>query len=130
MIEAKELMIGNYVSCPDFKIKFGIVGIMPYSYKNHYDEGVAVKVDNEYINTYILEPIPLTEAWLEKFGFRKEEEHIWLFPENDSFRLWGFAWDVEHFTFNDWTEISTPTIRHVHKLQNLYFSLTGKHLNI
>lgn len=77
--------------------------------------------------------IQLTEQWLLDFGFRRQDfDHIYLFPKNDSFRLWGFRWDLQAWSFNTkgdgWDDITTPRIQYVHQLQNLYYSLTGEEL--
>jgi len=81
------------------------------------------------INDYL--PITLTEEWLLRFGFRKKSDHIYLSPNNDSLRLWGFAWNIEQFMIvGGWIEINTPSIKYVHQLQNLYFALTGIELQL
>jgi len=81
-----------------------------------------------------IDPIPLSEEWLLKFGFKKE---------NDSF-YYGNGWlDVSiptvHYSFDiwrgnenypttsDWSEIPI-SVDYVHQLQNLYFALTGEEL--
>ncbi len=66
-------------------------------------------------------PIPLTEEWLLKFGFRKYDmyydvDDFYLIRLNDaSFR----AGSLSHLKMT-----------HVHQLQNLYFALTGGELTL
>ena len=116
-MEAKEIRIGNNIKI----------------------DGVVVTVDGRTIFDFWCyedrrrkhEPIPLTEEWLLKLGFREVNGHVFLFPENDSFRLWGFAWNIEQFLITgEWVEISTPSIKYVHQLQNLYHALTGEELKL
>ena len=66
-------------------------------------------------------PIPLTEEWLLKFGFKKENNFTWgnlemeLMQREDGFWIWLGA-DLY--------------LKHVHQLQNLYHALTRKELTI
>jgi hypothetical protein len=78
-----------------------------------------------------LRPIPLTEEWLLKFGFKvnrqtKEENNIWR-----------CYWTEGHFEIEQiigfflWDNNCYGTkIKYVHQLQNLYFALTGEELII
>lgn len=79
-----------------------------------------------YINTFPIndiEPIPLTEEWLLKFGFRKDgvyfdDDNIVLIRQrgtNNQFKL-----DYQ----------KSQIIEFVHQLQNLYSSLIGQELTI
>lgn len=119
-MDAKELRIGNYVLLQD-------KGVYQIDLGHDIDEIDSFPLDDNYC-----QGIPLTEQWLMDFGFRKEADHIFLFPSNDSFRLWGFAWNLQEWSFNKngdgWDDITTPSIKHVHQLQNLYYSLTGEEL--
>ena len=61
-------------------------------------------------------PIPLTEEWLLKFGFKKEDEY-WNYK---GFKLWfekGFYHINSEYLIH---------IDYVHQLQNLFFALTGE----
>ena len=79
------------------------------------------KTDND---SFMYRPIPLTEEWLLKFGFRR-------FP-------WGLV--VDDLLFKDDLKCSyltlqvgngfEVTINYVHQLQNLFFSLTGRELTV
>ena len=74
-------------------------------------------------------PIPLTEEWLVKFGFKIEG------------KTWGntnYSKDFSGIWLQDRGELYKCTIsngnkhieiRYVHQLQNLYFALTGEELN-
>ena len=76
-----------------------------------------------------LEPIPLTEEWLTRFGFKEVGNNCWLVGN-------GFYIDFrkshieEGFVY--WIDVNSNDnfiqIKHVHQLQNLYFALTGEEL--
>jgi len=116
-MEAKDLMIGNYV---DWKInkslkiemidgQCGVGGL----------EGVELCPISDW------QPIPLTEEWLVKFGFVSVimEGYPVYFYKCLSIEFYALESNI-HF---DTTEIKC---KHVHSLQNLYFALTGEELEI
>ena len=83
-----------------------------------------------------IEPIPLTEEWLLKFGFRYITEY--------SERYDGFAYVLDLgfiiigngvmggdiIIFNSERKSTGKTIEYVHQLQNLFFALTGEELKL
>ena len=81
-------------------------------------------------------PIPLTEEWLLKFGFKK----LWDISEGFQFELdldnyWtkivfqdDLSFGLEDKGGNDSIAFKNDTLGYVHKLQNLYFALTGEEL--
>ena len=85
-----------------------------------------------------MEPIPLTEDWLLKMGFKKASDNCYIktYPNNCDFIL--FDWLTPIAVSNGFKEgdyyyffhRTAHTIRYVHQLQNLYFSLTGNELTI
>ncbi len=109
-MKATELRIGNWVLSPtegEIQIENGW----------QIDEGEEV------------EPIPLTEEWLVKFGFEKEDRYFdikinnfWLTYD---YREAEYSISENKLNYSDiWIELN-----HVHSLQNLYFALTGEELN-
>lgn len=84
-----------------------------------------------------IQPIPLTEEWLIKFGFERSDSinkspsfffkyvgasELHINPEN------GVVWIERRenvFKFNN-----PVLIEYVHQLQNLYFALTGEELTV
>lgn len=88
---------------------------------------------------YYWEGIPLTEEWLERFGFEKIQDG---FFERFELKYWNniktiehtFSISLENFTDYNmaiWLEGNTNVhIYTVHRLQNLYFALTGKELEL
>ena len=84
-----------------------------------------------------LEPIPLTEEWLLKFGFEKDEYakdfrlgKYWV--ENryfDSYEKSMFLFGCYQFN-KIYITSNVDVLKYVHELQNLYFALTGQELTI
>jgi hypothetical protein len=93
-------------------------------------------------NVFNLQPIPLTEEWLLKFGFEKGN-HNWfrLYFNSDNLD------DSDCFTYNidskmlclesfydgekkGSIQLLSLGEKHVHQLQNLYFALTNEELTI
>jgi hypothetical protein len=68
------------------------------------------------------QPIPLTEEWLEKFGFEYSDLNgdsgLWKIPP---FQIYG--------KYNQFIYDYRLDVNYVHQLQNLYFALTGQELN-
>ena len=90
-----------------------------------------------YIQTNIehYKPIPLTEEWLERFGFEKDEEYDEGGLVDYRFTLMNGSLEfVSFWNSEEITGVNQPQTRidveHVHQLQNLYFALTGKELTI
>lgn len=94
-------------------------------------------------------PIPLTEEWLLKFGFKKADKKLDIYPE--SFILdnimesrlylrpsyqggyyWGFLTEsfIDGGYEKDHEFYDNRPMLYVHQLQNLYFALTGEELTI
>lgn len=72
-----------------------------------------------------LKPIPLTEEWLEKFGLEPVIGNEW----GDD--LLCFEWADEELIYTAGEGLAlSPWIKYVHQLQNLYFALTGKELEL
>jgi len=125
-MKANELRVGNYLNFEDEPMKFE-----------------REDFNYEFVLSSQWEPIPLNEEWLLKFGFEKinivydsgrdygveyklkTEEFILVY--SDDFSLGIFA-------NNEYDELGMdPDIdlfKYVHQLQNLYFALSGKELEI
>ena len=118
-IKATELRIGNYINYCDKKIS-----VKPDDIK------VILKLG---MDAEIYEPIPLTEEWLLKFGFKsigtkyrpcyriQRKERVYEFVAN--YQSLGIVSIDTTYYFAD-------NIIHVHQLQNLYFALTGEELTL
>ena len=107
-MEANELRIGNLVSTPDEQYH-------KWEFSHH---------DFDYYRMEEITPIPLTEEWLLKFGFAKDEQTLDLFGNYDS---WIERNGMELYLKS---ETMQKKIEYVHQLQNLYFALTGNELEI
>lgn len=74
--------------------------------------------------------INLTEKWLIDFGFERNEnsnkQPNWIWCKKGE--IWLYQdWKTKSFVFNSHLK-SNSTIKYVHQLQDLYFSLTGEDL--
>jgi hypothetical protein len=130
MINPFELRLGNFVSD-------GHYGFMKISLID--DRGwatllpIGAVTNSPRVELTELNPIPLTEEWLTKFGFEKDKRsadyvQVYYFGENPVTNDWmislkntgkGFFYRNSHFSVN-----------YVHQLQNLYFALTKEELTI
>jgi hypothetical protein len=110
-MEAKDLMVGNYVNA--------YTGLLSYQFHKIQ----PIDIDDLEAGNLIIEPIPLTEEWLVKFGFERSEESL--------------CWSLDGFLFEYLDNKIFPIfnrreycLKHVHQLQNLYKALTGEELTI
>lgn len=122
MINPRELRIGNLVQ---------IIGS-----ETDYNE-----FDGDFYDDQI-NPIPLTEEWVIKLGFKKQEYHLdWMeMPYRHSvIKAFGLNTNWAHgkmIGYNvcvkgiGWTNVQFNKLEFVHQLQNLYFALTGEELTI
>lgn len=111
-IKPTELRIGNKVL---------IDGV-----ENIIRGGAIAAIETGYFKQK-LEPIPLTEKWLLKFGFdglTYDDELI--NGVKISFEERHDGWAYQLGLEPDW--LPAIGIDYVHQLQNLYFALTGKEL--
>jgi hypothetical protein len=128
-MKANELRIGNYV-------KYDFLAMAIFEPEYQIENGADIQVHQNHTSFY---PIPLTEEWLLKFGFKFNENkgqyetgnHFKVYSNgidiairNGDFRLW---WENDDDTYYNtyWT-----AIKHVHQLQNLFFALTEEELTI
>lgn len=115
-MKANELRIGNYIKDP----------------YNKTIRLVSVEKDAS-----MLTPIPLTEEWLVRFGFKKLvnscsyfiTDILYLALCNNDFFIVSTEYEDEEPPFLYHPEVAHKLeIKYVHQLQNLYFSLTGEEL--
>lgn len=121
MIDARELRLGNLINNEQRTevIRFVDKWRVQCYLINDKEENVT------YVPINLIKPILLTEEWLIKFGFK-----VWgganVFADKDNFWVMEKGEEEECF-YCDHLELN---IKHVHQLQNLYFSLTNKELTI
>ena len=125
IMEVKDLMIGNYVNEDHV-----VVGILLDMIET--DKDAEMLLDT-------IEPIQLTEEWLERFGLFKRKNQssryvyldgyydigkCHLFNEGDG----NFTLLTISYVHEDGIEICS--IKHVHHLQNVYHAITGEELTL
>ena len=122
MIKPQELIIGNYV----FDIDGDVLQIGQI-----LDIGVKFKNTSLSSRYEKIQPIPLTEEILLKFGFYFEEGFYCLRINNTAFMtiiLHGSYVNYELSNFRQKIVFSSGEFSGVHQLQNLYFHLKGEEL--
>lgn len=128
MSEAKNFRIGNLV---DLGNRIGRISEL---LSNH-----CMVVDLEETQDTLedfdrVQGIPLTEEWLVKFGFDKEEAVATGIAVWDEFYIGSFEISNSGTGFSDWSFLpyqgNVVKIKYVHQLQNLYFTLTGEELTL
>ena len=127
-MRAEELRVTNLVNFKNLIINAVIfIGYNAVTLATPKGDLIEARLDEIF-------PIPLTEEWLEKFGFENiygdyhKKWDVWNYQieKHPSFKEgWVFFIDID--------EVASPPsvkIRYVHQLQNLYFCLTGEELTI
>ena len=114
-MKANELRIGNYIQVKGEKYNSQIMWILPR------EVGLDNSVDEIFISD--LEPIPLTEEWLIRFGFEVKSASV----------THKYSYNIGFFVLSNGLRSNISydgyEIKYVHQLQNLYFALTGNELN-
>ena len=124
-MKSSDLRIGNFILSKDMPVQIEEIKPETISY---------------------IEPIPLTEEWLLKFGFElydyepSEEDDDFIFKDyKKSLDGKPFYYTICECPYNEWDfgikltwaeQALLSRIKYVHQLQNLYFALTGKELEI
>jgi hypothetical protein len=126
MINPKELMIGNYLYC-----EYSDEIIQVTEIKN---DGVYASSNKTVIERYYyyeeLHPIPIDEKWIIDFGFRDLD---YVFVLNAGRKKLLVNWStriVSSNIRNNFYLNKYKHIKYIHQLQNLYFALTGKELEL
>lgn len=136
VVEVKELRFGNwlqsYIVLNDGMGKISKECIRPFQVDLKTMELLSTSQGRLFAT---MEPIPLTAELLIKFGFEFLESfdspyEIYAHSKVDQFEVWNF--NDEHWILDiaDQAGIDMSHFKHVHQLQNLYFSLTGLELEI
>ncbi|KGE14598.1 hypothetical protein [Sphingobacterium deserti] len=121
MIQANDLRIGNFVHSVEIGNEVIINSIS--------DEGITFKncVTFDYPTFEDITPIPLTEEILFKCGFFYD-------IDSDTYKISDCTLQIDMSDFEIPDAIvfgeSLRYVRHLHQLQNLFFALTGKELEV
>jgi hypothetical protein len=157
-MRANELRIGNFVNGEveqeDGSTKLYTVKILAVDSTSSLGEGWDFLLESmtkteEEIEVYEdLQPIPLTEEWLVRFGFSiKKQKSIhgtdifyishcdidYCFAYAEFRGDYGFYIEYTDSPYEkdkDYQYSVSFGIKHVHTLQNLYFALTGEELKL
>jgi len=131
-MKSTDVRIGNLLQRPSVAIVVvSKIETKGFEYCDDYiDNGVGgwhSNTDGGYIKG-----IPLTEEWLEKFGF---EEYINFYNGWSCNKFLCVLSGMNHpsvdgCTIYGFNEESICNLKYVHQLQNLYFALTGEELTI
>jgi len=145
-MKANELRIGNWANRGW------------YGNDETKDDKITAK-DLVEFDAWKFKPIPLTEEWLERFGFEKEkagktlrkQHYKWQLDLGDNMGIyylievpeywehrengWMIYQDIDYYIKHDdgYKEASHSLgrdIKYVNQLQNLFFALTGEELEI
>lgn len=117
MIKPEELKIGNLIHVPSTGQTIPVTAI-------NMDLGVWVNRSLGVLGFDQIDPTPLTEEWLLKFGFEKSY---------GEFTKKGFSFRIcsnEIFTNEEYNPTKICKIDFVHQLQNLFFALTREELTL
>ena len=119
MIKINDLRTGNIINdfCNDISEVLGV----------QFDKIQLAQLghlDSYWHSADICNPIPLTEDLLNKFGAKQKNEY-WF-----EFHTYGI---IKHTTFIEFYssvegDFICNSVKYVHQLQNLFFSLTGEEL--
>lgn len=119
-ISPKELLKGCIVS---YEGQPRIVkGVMDY---------IILEGTKEWIGGSLMTGEPISEVWLDRFGFIKDKNG-WYMPRTQ-FSLTDLfypCWMDKMLWPKDVTNFKHLSIEYVHQLQCLFFSLNGEHLQL
>ena len=109
MLQANELRIGNWVFINELPIKLAASNFL-------------VMLQDKGDSMTRCEGIPLTHKILTQFGFKRT-------PTGD-FYLNNFKLNTGHHEFKYGDARSTTKVEYVHQLQNLFFALNHRELDL
>lgn len=141
MISAQELRIGNWVKWEEqfygdsdyFQIAY-VGTTIGLDISKWNGEGTTQRFQNNPIFSQDIKelfPIELTEEWLLNLGWKKREKknytYAWYDYVNGCFHI---VETIKEKKFMWHEGFHCVEIKHVHQLQNLYFALCGKELEL
>lgn len=122
MIQTNELRIGNWVRDTESDMNIKVAGLDPYEiFVGEIDE------EKEIYDCRDIEPIPLADELLEKCGFKDTGDNVFI--HNLYFDIYKDKDGYYPYNFHEGVCFGCA-IDSLHQLQNIFFSLTGKELEI
>ena len=126
-MKANELRIGNWINDNGYNSIIGVID-------SHY-HAIQISGSPRMIALETIEPIPLTEEWLIKFGFDLQTD-----DEDEPDNLCKTYWSNDKLDYINYDSKENEfiimgyslgiKIYFIHQLQNIYFVLTGEELTI
>ena len=137
-LKCTDLRIGNWV-----KVNDPIFGVNTYKVATIRDSGIITLNDNMSCLVDNIDPIELTEELLVKIGFEDRKEcfnYSRVFGDDgdycDSIYIY-YCPRLNHFKFThniveklDLQTMDLYNIKYIHQLQNIYYLLTNKELEV
>ena len=123
-MKQEELRIGNLIQWEDDSNDIVQVTGISFDHDEYfvsYKETTRNEKGDALLSEFI--PIPLTEEWLIKFGFKQDSDLKNSLCKNG---IWFNKVNMEATYLSQ----KLIKIKYVHQLQNLYFALTGEELKV
>ena len=117
MIKTKDIRIGNLFQDKYSKSIIKVNGITEND----------IFFSGNFTKEWQAEPIPITEEWLLKFGFRKTKYNSVIIYDSELQNSTYITIDKDYSSYFMWGEYLT-SIKYVHELQNLYYALIKEEL--
>lgn len=127
-MKANELRIGNLIMCNNELVSISDIGLLG----NGFGINMTHTCEYKYLsNEDKIEPIPLTDEWLIKLGFDKDEVYNCIvIYQNDIISLdLEFSCNSKTISIGGYScADEMDNCKYIHQLQNLYYALTGNEL--
>lgn len=96
------------------------------------NDEIAISAHAKYsaITTLPYQPIPLTEEWLLRLGFKKDERGRFVKEEFFCYLVCGASSGWKTWVNLCKDDFTLALVGQVHQLQNLYFAMTSQELTI
>jgi hypothetical protein len=130
MLDPRELRIGNLLLIGGRETEIIAIdkeGLNGYA---GHDREMLYEHDFRYDDQHKVQPIPLAEEWLVKFGFENLESKTLFTKKFNVARVFSIVQHGYTGVFTYPTQNGVTIIQYVHQLQNLYFALTGEELKL
>jgi len=143
-MEIQELRIGNWIESENDFFQIETLQSQNYwKFNGNIKNDIEIDFIDQNKNTYWCElkdinPIPITEEWLLRFGFEKKEKSNLYLISIHEFNLKKLCVYldinnctiamVDYFSNLEKTELFPLNYKYIHQLQNLFYSITQTEL--